>query len=145
MKEVSLREVMAEIEALDRELWRSRLKCLIELLASSCLLIFWINIYFGKMYFPTLWRAMIAMQPILNACAWMIWVMPSLYWHRPTYIDIDDNWREGLEGTLILKRYEMRIYNLAKQKRSERMIDLLTASQFIILAALVAARLILMS
>lgn len=138
MKEISLREVMAEIEALDRELWRSRLKCLIELLASSCLLIFWISLYFGQISFPIPLRVIVMMQPFLNACAWIIWAMPSLYRHRPYYIDMEESWQEDLEGSGILKRYEMRMYSLGKQKRSERMIDLLTASQFIVFALIVA-------
>lgn len=138
MKEISLREVMAEIEALDRELWRSRLKCLIELLASSCLLIFWISLFFGKLSFPIFLRSLMIIQPMLNACAWMIWAMPSLYIHRRYYIDVEESWREELEGTNTLKRYEMRMYGMAKQKKTERMIDLLTAAQFMVLAIVVA-------
>jgi hypothetical protein len=138
MKEISLKEVMAEIEALDREHWRSRLKCLIELLASSCLLIFWISLFFGQLSFPIFLRSLMIIQPILNACAWILWAMPSFYLHQRYRLAMEDSWREDLEGTNTLKRYEMRMYGMARQKRTERMIDLLTASQFIVLTIAIA-------
>lgn len=138
MKEISVREVMYEIEALDRELWRTRLKCLIELLASSCLLIFWIGLYFGKFHFSIPILSVLLVQPILNAAAWMIWVMPSTLRFGRIHFDFEDSWREELGDTGVLKRYEMRMYSLSRQKRTERLIDLMTALQFIMFALFVA-------
>lgn len=138
MKEISIREVMYEIEALDRELWRSKLKCLIELLASSCLLIFWIGLYSWKVHFTIPMLSILMIQPILNAAAWLIWVMPSTLGSRRIHLNFDDSWRDELGDTGALKRYEMRMYSLSRQKSSERLIDLMTALQFIVLALTVA-------
>ncbi|MCK4815180.1 hypothetical protein KA005_05370 [bacterium] len=138
MKEISIREVMYEIEALDRELWRSRLKCIIELLASSFILIFGVGIYFGKIHFSMPLNAILTILPVLNATAWLIWVMPSTLMFNRVHFDFDESWRDDLGDMGVLKRYEMRLYSLSRQKKSERMIDLITAMQFIVLAITVA-------
>jgi hypothetical protein len=130
MEEVSLDEIRLQAESLENAYWRSVMKTMCELFASSLMLTLLFGFTFGSS--APHFRVLLILPFLINATTWAIWGFYSTGL-TSKYLE-----RERNEPFESVPRHEFATYRLYRQKWIERMVDYLTTLQFVINALLMA-------
>lgn len=133
--------ILQQTESLRKGIWQSKTKTLIELLASSFIVFSSFGLDLIKYEFPFSFRVVLIFPAVLNAMSWVYWVFLGSLFSEPllTRMRSHEPESEELESRFVYDEHEMVLYTLRRQKRLERIIDLLVASQFIAMGLVVAS------
>lgn len=120
-----------DLRALSQEVIETKRKVLIELFASTFLLLWWLGNLIVPLSFEQITVTFINSAPLfLNMSAWVYWgvIGGRIGFRSPRHYEI--GYRDPYE------RYEISLHEFSMQKVIERKIDLLVAIQFIMMGVL---------
>ncbi len=142
----SFEATLAQVQGLRTDLQLAKRKVLLELFISSfaailfALPLLWLLLQMSSQFrigIFGLTPAMLVFPLLINAVMWMVWVgVPILQSNRSFASDISGAYDDDLR--LLYKEYEWLRYSFFRARRMERMIDVLTALEFLTISVTLA-------
>jgi hypothetical protein len=141
-KNISVRLVLIQNEALQKEIRYSKIKTLIELIASTIML-FSFFVIINIIYRGDIPRHILMIGPIvaiLNAWSWVTWwSFNYALSHKLLSFEPDPMFNyEDIEYRAIFEQYQVGIFMLKRLRRIELFVELLVSMQFISFGLLLA-------
>jgi len=133
-RSVSYEFLLEQYNATRNDIWRSKVKTLAELLASSLLVFLWAQ---SQLMFdmPYSFRFLAAFPIILNATAWLFWSMSRyLFQFRHYFPDRSEREYQEPEMRDLYDQHQFALSALRRISRVERFVDFATALQFVTIA-----------
>jgi hypothetical protein len=144
-REEALEIIIAQLNGLRAEFNASKQKVLYQLFGSSFAILFWVgSTLLGKSFGPSTLALLLVMPLAVNALMWAFWMLFRVILLRPSFRHFEREEPSMSQGDIhaLYMEYEALRFTLHRERRVERIVDLLTAIQFILMAIILAYALV---